>query len=449
MSYYLKYLKYKNKYSQLKNQLGGNWIDNNYPPSFTFGSKNIKAMILPHAGSRFVKPIMDYIFDQIDNNLFDNIIIISTNHKDKNNYIFDSYDKVNISEHSFLSVKPYITRISELTNLSKLTNNIKIFVIGSYSDDYCNQNILTNIIDTTLIIANTDLLHCGENYNNTCPTDILDHNRQIINNIINNNIGDNSDMCGHNAIKTFLYVINKLKYSFSEYVYNSSDKIIDDTNNSVGYLGMIYNDKNNLDNTIRNNLQHNKILSSLPELFTRYLFDNNLTDNLSNSITRFRKDKLNNNYLIINDIDGIFITINNNNKLRGCIGTFRLKGDVIDTILHQTYLSLFSDHRFDPVNNQELQDLTYSITYLKKPFEINKDKLYDTFIVGLHGITLYFESTSATYLASVMIEHFQLNKGDRLKESDYNRIKQSLQDKSGSSTDIINKIEIYECIDNN
>ena len=131
--------------------------------------------------------------------------------------------------------------------------------------------------------------------------------------------------------------------------------------------------------------------------------------------------------------------------MRGCIGLFELDIDIINTIIKSTYLSAYHDSRFSPIDlKTELTDLTFKINYLKKPFIINMHELFNIFIVGLHGITIHFtDNTSATYLASVMIDFFNMKNKEDFKR-DFDKLVSSLKEKAGSIGNI-KYIELYEC----
>ena len=56
-------------------------------------------------------------------------------------------------------------------------------------------------------------------------------------------------------------------------------------------------------------------------------------------------NKYNNQY-----VNGIFVTIEKHNKLRGCIGTFDLSGNIYQKIIDYTYKAGFEDSRFKPIS---------------------------------------------------------------------------------------------------
>jgi uncharacterized protein (TIGR00296 family) len=217
----------------------------------------------------------------------------------------------------------------------------------------------------------------------------------------------------------------KRQYSISSDLDYSSDTSDNDSNiisnspNIVGYSCILFNETGIPD------IENNVLLKKIPKLYLE-----------SNLNLKFR--------LYIRDIVGIFVTIEKNKQLRGCIGLFELNIDIIKSITKSTDLSAYHDSRFKPINRDEMKDLTFKINYLKKPFKINNTDLFKIFKVGLHGITIYFtDNKSATYLANVMVDFFHLNNINDFKQQ-FNNLVKSLKDKAGSSGDI-KDIELYEC----
>lgn len=190
-------------------------------------------------------------------------------------------------------------------------------------------------------------------------------------------------------------------------------------------------------------------LLGLPRKFLEYVFANNLqTSSQADAISRFKQNH--NISLASSDIfaliNGIFITIEKDGRHRGCIGTFSLiNNDVIHTIIDRTWASAFSDPRFKKITKSELSNLTYKINYLEKPFSIDPSiqSIISNLKVGAHGITTIFsDGRRATYLASVLPEHFgvtQSNLGEKVEE-----IIESLKSKAGSIGSL-SQVELYRC----
>ena len=413
--------------SYIKNHNKPYFLNSAFPPTFQTGSKNVSALLVPHAGSAFVKEILDFAFDKIDISPFNKVILLTTNHSTRDNFQMDNpIQRIKLNqirgiptnpaffkrEHSYLSILPY---------LEKIGYPCSIIAVGEFSPELAR--IIEAEMDRTLIIVNTDLLHCGPNYGVECPINPKKTNLSIIRKIISGKKIFPREMCGFPAVRLFLEIIRRRNYQYTEYIYTSSDIQSNNRTNSVGYAGILF-DKN------EPNLEYYKQFQSLPKIKLESFLKNGAEPSHKLSV-------------FIRDVEGIFTTIYKDGKLRGCIGTFNLLGDLNDTIANRTIASALQDGRFAPIKKLELPQLTYKINFLKRPVasSINKMK------VGTHGITIHFkDGRSATYLASVLPESFGINSKKKLMDQ-FNVIRDSLQEKSGASTKNIDFIEIYECVE--
>ena len=196
-------------------------------------------------------------------------------------------------------------------------------------------------------------------------------------------------------------------------------------------------------------------LLKIPRLIMIYCKNNNLlgkrldNNKIEEIVNDFLIDKIIKNKIIKEY--GIFITINENEKLRGCIGTFKLSDNLQKTIGIYTLESAFNDKRFKPIYN--IDNLSYKINFLERPREIGTTledleeniKIWDKNNSEGHGITLYFENNrSATYLASVLLDAYNVKNIKNLREK-WLTIKEDLKKKANSEKYNIDKIEIYLC----
>jgi len=414
--------------SYIKNHNKPYFLNSSFPPNFQTGSKNVSALLVPHAGSAFVKEILDFAFNKIDIIPFNKVILLTTNHSTRDNFQMDNpIQKIKLNqirgiptsqtffkrEHSYLSILPY---------LEKIGYSCSIIAVGEFSPELVQ--LIEAEMDRALLIVNTDLLHCGPNYRIECPANPKKTNLAVIRKIISGKKIFPKEMCGFPAVSLFLEIIRRRNYKYTEYIYTSSDIQSNNRTNSVGYAGILF-DKD------APNLEYYKQFQSLPKMTLESFLRRN-GDVPSPKLSVF-----------IRDVEGIFTTIYKDGKLRGCIGTFNLLGDLNETISNRTITSSSQDGRFAPIKKLELSRLTYKINFLKRPVVsgINKMK------VGTHGITIHFkDGRSATYLASVLPESFGIDSKKKLIDN-FNTIRDRLQEKSGSSTKNIDFIEIYECIE--
>lgn len=105
---------------------------------------------------------------------------------------------------------------------------------------------------------------------------------------------------------------------------------------------------------------------------------------------------------------GVFVTLNKEDNLRGCIGF-----PTPDRILHKSLVdaaiaSSTEDPRFPPVILQELEDITFEVTILTPPVEIKvKDTSeYPRMIkIGRDGLIVKWEFGSGLLLPQVPVEY--------------------------------------------
>lgn len=70
---------------------------------------------------------------------------------------------------------------------------------------------------------------------------------------------------------------------------------------------------------------------------------------------------------------GVFITIEEDNQLRGCIGTYlSTKENIAQEIISNAIAAATEDYRFDPIEKEELPSLSYTVYILDEP-ELIKD----------------------------------------------------------------------------
>ena len=414
--------------SYIKNHNKPYFLNSASPPNFQTGSKNVSALLVPHAGSAFVKEILDFAFNKIDISPFNKVILLTTNHSTRDNFQMNNpIQKIKLNqihgiptsqsffkmEHSYLSILPY---------LEKIGYPCSIIAVGEFSSEL--SRIIEAEMDRALLIVNTDLLHCGPNYGVECPANPKKTNLDVIRKIISGKKIFPREMCGFPAVRLFLEIIQRKNYKYTEYIYTSSDIQSNNRTNSVGYAGILF-DKD------EPNLEYYKQFQSLPKI------------TLESFLRRNGAKPSHKLSVFIRDVEGIFTTIYKDGNLRGCIGTFNLLGDLNETISNRTITSALQDSRFAPIKKSELPQLTYKINFLKKPVVSGINKMN----VGTHGITIHFkDGRSATYLASVLPESFGINSKKKLMDR-FNTIRNSLQEKSGASTKNIDFIEIYECIE--
>ena len=81
---------------------------------------------------------------------------------------------------------------------------------------------------------------------------------------------------------------------------------------------------------------------------------------------------------------GVFICLKKHGNLRGCIGTFQpCTGSVAEEVIQNAIAAATQDPRFEPVTEDELDDLAYSVDVLSAPEKIETIRDLDPKIYGV------------------------------------------------------------------
>jgi len=87
---------------------------------------------------------------------------------------------------------------------------------------------------------------------------------------------------------------------------------------------------------------------------------------------------------MLTDKAGTFVTIKKGGKLRGCIGTIYPNRDNIALeIINNAISSGTRDPRFQPVKENELESLVYSVDVLKEPEPVKSIEMLDVVKYGV------------------------------------------------------------------
>ncbi len=83
---------------------------------------------------------------------------------------------------------------------------------------------------------------------------------------------------------------------------------------------------------------------------------------------------------------GVFVTIEKNKELRGCIGTYLpARENIGEEIIHNAISAATQDWRFGPVKKTELSELSYTVYILSEPQKVTDISELDA---GKFGIIL-------------------------------------------------------------
>lgn len=113
------------------------------------------------------------------------------------------------------------------------------------------------------------------------------------------------------------------------------------------------------------------------------------------------KDKIIKKY---SEKHGVFVTININNELRGCIGYAEPIYPLLEGVLNAARSAAFSDPRFKPLTKDEFKDIELELSVLTVPELIKVDKPEDyikKIKIGEDGLIIRSKYSSGLLLPQV------------------------------------------------
>ena len=105
---------------------------------------------------------------------------------------------------------------------------------------------------------------------------------------------------------------------------------------------------------------------------------------------------------------GVFVTLNNPDGLRGCIGFPLPEKKLSYAIVDGAIAAATEDPRFSPVNRKELDDIVFEVTVLTPPVEIDVSdpmEYLSKIKVGRDGLIIRHSFSSGLLLPQVPVEY--------------------------------------------
>ena len=104
---------------------------------------------------------------------------------------------------------------------------------------------------------------------------------------------------------------------------------------------------------------------------------------------------------------GVFVTLNKNQNLRGCIGYPEPVMPLIQATINAAISAAVSDYRFPKLRSDELEDIQIELTVLTKPELIDtpKEEYLDNIIIGEDGLIVEMGFSRGLLLPQVATEN--------------------------------------------
>jgi MEMO1 family protein len=396
-------------------------------------TKDIIAIISPHAGYVFSGEVAASAFNQIDSaKKYENIFILGSSHYIsfegasiysqgnfitplgtvkvntelanqliKENNVFSNRTDAHAREHSLEVQLPFLQY--------RLKRDFKIvpIVLGTQSLEICKRiaQALQPYLNTkNLFVISTDFSHYPS-YNDAKNIDKATADA-ILTNLPNNLIQSMETceskgfsnlatcLCGWTSVLTLMYMTeNNPDITFTHIQYkNSGDTEYGEKNRVVGYNAIILALKekkastefklNNKDKKEMLLIARNTIVEYVKNRKTLEIDEKNLSSTMKTHC-------------------GAFVTLKKHDNLRGCIGRFDASESLYKVVQDMAIASSTQDYRFPPVAPDEIPELEIEISVLTPMRRINS---IDEIQLGKHGIYIRKGYSTGTFLPQVATE---------------------------------------------
>jgi len=397
-------------------------------PSKTINS--IRAIICPHAGYVYSGQVAASSYNQIDTTAtYDNIFVLGPSHYvgfrgasiyDEGNFITPlGTVKVNTELGRELIKKNSV--FSDRTDAHKLEHSVEVqlpflqyrmkkpfrivpIVVGASTLDGCSEiakALQPYFNSRNLFVISTDFSHYPS-YSDARNVDKATADAVLSNSVQNfvSTIGANdrkavpnlvTSMCGWPCVLTLLLMTQNnpdVAYTSIEYR-NSGDSKAGDTSRVVGYCSIVVSEKEAEHNEgfNLNDQERKSLLAIARKTLEQQTEGNGIPEVDTSSLSENLKTRC-----------GAFVTLNEHNELRGCIGRFDAKEPLYEVVQEMTVAAATQDYRFRKVREDELKSIEIEISVLTP---LKRIKSIDEIQLGKDGVYIRKGPHSGTFLPQV------------------------------------------------
>lgn len=236
-----------------------------------------------------------------------------------------------------------------------------------------------------MIIASTDLSHYHD-YDTAVAMDVkvTDAVERVSSEDVERYMRNGEgEMCGGYPVLFTMAVARNLGATNGVlYKYANSGDVTGDKGRVVGYAAM------GLYKSPLSPGQKEELLSMARETITSYVRDRKVPE-IEPDDKRLKAD------------GAVFVTINRNGNLRGCIGSIQAVMPLYQSVIKNAVSASSNDPRFPPMTKEELSDIDVEVTVLS-PLEPLKD--VKDIEIGKHGLYMEKGGRSGIFLPQVPVE---------------------------------------------
>jgi MEMO1 family protein len=377
---------------------------------------DVVALIVPHAGYPFSGRTAAYAYEQLAGQRFDTVILLGASHKLSFAEIaVPAYDSLETPLGQVPVDREFIAKLTRLSDKIKvsnepfnkqdnslevqlpflqtsLKNDFKIVPIffGNISLANCQALALSLSLlvdDRTLIIASSDLSH----YYTYDLAEKMD--RQGIALVLNNDLAGyikalsegETEACGAPAVITAMLMAPALGANKVELLnYANSGDVTGDRSKVVGYASILFS--------------HQETKLSADEKKKLLVIARRTLRNL---VSKKKLPEFNVTEEALCEKRGVFVTLNEGGKLRGCIGYIQPIKPLYLAVQELAVNAAKNDRRFSPVTKAELKKIKIEISALNR---LKRLREVSEINVGSDGLYIIKGDRSGLLLPQVAVE---------------------------------------------
>ncbi len=402
----------------------------------------IVGLISPHAGYPYSGPVAAYSYKQIEGRHYDTVVVVGFLHrtysKDINIFAGDAYKtplgEIEIDKEIADALIAYSDRIvhnpavfagehsldTQLPFLQYTLDSFKLVpvLVGMQN----RQNLETIALalasvlkgKNVLMVASTDMSHFwpydeanrldAEMIDRIKAYDIMGMERLME--------GDATGrrMCGHGVVRAVMSAARELGADEAVILKhaNSQDTYGPTGNGVVGYLAAALVDTDTAQKSaaaaVKKQkelpMEENKVAGELTKEEQKELLAI-ARNSLETFIRTGKRIDVTTKTPALQEKKGMFVTLEKNNILRGCMGHFEPDTPIGKLAASQIIVSATHDPRFPTVSENELSQIDIEISVLSVPEYVDS---YEDIEVGKHGVILQKNGRAATFLPQVAPE---------------------------------------------
>jgi AmmeMemoRadiSam system protein B/AmmeMemoRadiSam system protein A len=392
----------------------------------------VRVVIAPHAGIRYSGHCASQAYGLVDVRTISRVIILGPSHRanftgacvstfqynetplgkikvdtkitknlslEKDFFVNNSYMQ---NEHSIENQLPFIQHIFKDRDYSIVPIMIgtvdkqKILELAATIDKYRDKN--------TLIVVSSDFTHYGKSFNYTPFKDnirekIQEMDFKLISFLANkdllgflNFVSDTGiTVCGNKPIAMLIPIFSDNQYSCQWINYYNSGDLSGSYSHCVSYVSILGIQKRKLQILLDQDEQ-NKVMA-----LSRYVLENYLDTPLNIAEIQSRFPLTEN----LKKKRGLFVTLRNRDKLRGCVGSLVTDKTLFVSIIEKTLDAALRDPRFPLVKKLEAPGLSIEISIMTP---LKKIQDYREIRLGTDGVYLILGTKNSVFLPQVATE---------------------------------------------